>query len=142
MRRIVVLILVALLAVVPAPTASAAVVSNERIPLALVVGNPCAPGDGPISLSGEVHVVVQQKNGTFHTRINAHGSGVGAIGTRYQANAVAEGITLVGSPLSARGRLVSQGSSDNMHITFTVTVVDLGPPPVLLPVVGQLDCRG
>jgi hypothetical protein len=130
--------LVALLATGTTATTSAAVVFNERVPFAFTDVNPCAPQDGPIAFTGEEHVVVKEKpGGSLEVHMNQHGSGVSANGTRYVFNDNFKGKLDPGSPLSTRARVrtISQGPSDNFHVTVTFVF----PPGTLT---FEADCRG
>ena len=127
-----------MLGVVLVADVSAAVVENRRIPVTLTnVVNSCAPNDGPITFTGEVHRVVRsQPDGSVNTRTNWHLSGVSANGTQYEFNKTIEvnSAALI-TTTTARDRVISQGRSDNFHLTVTTTF-----PPGDVTV--QSDCRG
>lgn len=119
-------------------SAAAEVVSNFRTTFVVVNTNPCAPGDGPITLTVHRHDVVRIANdGTVFIHRNLHGEGVSANGTKYIANRQEFVENAPGPAFSATIRIhrISAGSSDNAYIVMTTTA----PPPSTVTVV---DCSG
>jgi hypothetical protein len=116
--------------------ASAEVTFNGRSEVAFTVENACAPADGPIAVTGFVHVVAREQNGVFYLHNNWHMSGVAANGTRYEGQRNIEVASGTDSfSYSSRTRWISQGASDNMHFTFTAQF-----PPGDFSM--ETDCRG
>jgi hypothetical protein len=119
-------------------SASAEVVSNVRLTGLVFPTNPCAPGDGVITLTTHIHQVVRtSKDGTIFVHTNIHGEGVSTNGTKYIANRqnfveIGPGPAL---SISFRIHRISAGSGDNAYIEVTTTA----PPPSTVTVV---DCRG
>ena len=104
--------------------------------VAFTVENACAPADGPIAVTGFVHVVLREQDGVFYIHNNWQMSGVSANGTRYEGQRSIEVASATGSfSYSSRTRWVSQGPSDNMYFTFTAQF-----PPGTFSM--ETDCRG
>ena len=117
-------------------SASADVSFNGRSDVAFTVENACAPADGPIAVTGFVHVVLREQDGVFYIHNNWQMSGVSANGTRYEGQRSIEVASATGSfSYSSRTRWVSQGPSDNMYFTFTAQF-----PPGTFSM--ETDCRG
>jgi hypothetical protein len=119
-------------------SAAAEVVSNARATFVVVVTNPCAPEDGPITQTVHQHTLVRIANdGTIFTHQSVHSEGVSANGTKYIANRQNFVENAPGPAFSATFRIhrISAGSSDNAYIVVTITA----PPPSTVTVV---DCSG
>ena len=114
-----------------AAPASAEVIANERITFTVTNINPCAPGDGPVTLTFEEHDVWQQlADGTLLVHSNFHGTGTSANGTAYIANRH-QVTTVVNGVAAATFDVVriSQGSGDNVQIEGTFTFDPNRVPP-------------
>ena len=121
------LIAVATLVIAPlllATPGAATVVDNIHFTRTVTNANPCAPEDGPITLTFEVHGVIQQlADGTFLTHGNYHGTGSSTSGTEYIVNRQ-EWFTTDASGSgggTARVERISKGSSDNSQLDVTFT---------------------
>ena len=115
--------------------ASAAVTTNTRFTFTFSFVNPCAPADGLITATVDVHVVVQ--NGGEKVLVNLHGSGTSTNGTKYEvmSNQIVDNPPGPSFSVTARPRSISAGSSDNLFSTFTFST----PPPTFS---SSTVCRG
>jgi hypothetical protein len=118
-------------------TAGAAVVFNGRFDVGFTtVENSCSSSDGPVAVTGFVHVVSREQNGTFYTHNNWRFTGISANGTRYEGSRIIETANSTDAfSYSSRTRWISHGSSDNTHVTFTAQF-----PPGTFSM--EIDCRG
>lgn len=121
------LIAVATLVIAPlllATPGAATVVDNIHFTRTVTNANPCAPEDGPITLTFEVHGVIQQlADGTFLTHGNYHGTGSSTSGTEYIVNRQEWFTTDASGSGSGTARVerISKGSSDNSQLDVTFT---------------------
>ena len=103
---------------------AATVIDNIRFTRTVTNANPCAPEDGPVTLTFEVHGVIQQlADGTFLTHGNYHGTGSSTSGTEYVVNRQ-EWFTTDASGSgggTAHVERISKGSSDNTQLDVTFT---------------------
>jgi hypothetical protein len=118
------------LGLAPMLPASADVVLNKRIPIALTVFNPCT-GE-LVDVTGEGHIVITEVGqGCFNAQSNLHLTGVGQTsGLQYELNANQHetlcdpdpatcGFTLTNT---IRERFISLGSADNLVIVIRETI--------------------
>jgi hypothetical protein len=114
-----------------AAPAFAEVVANERFTITVTNINPCAPGDGSVTLTIEEHDVWQQlADGTLLVHSNFHGTGTSANGigyilNRHQVTTVVNGVSTATFDVVR----VSQGSGDNAQIEGTFTFDPNRVPP-------------
>ena len=126
------------LGLVNAPKLHAAPVLNITIPFTKTIDNACNPANGPLTMTGETHLVAAGVlSGTTHAKahVNMKGTAVDAAGNRYQLNEASNGEINLNFPLNQTGSigeamieasalLISQGPSPNL-VSHTVThVVD------------------
>jgi hypothetical protein len=123
------LVAVGTLVVAPLLLASpgaASVVDVESIHFTRTVtnANPCAPEDGPVTLTFEVHGVIKQlADGTFLTHGNYHGTGSSTSGTEYVVNRQEWFTTDASGNGSGTATVerISKGSVDNTQLDVTFT---------------------
>jgi hypothetical protein len=134
--------------------------TNTRTSFTTTVPNFCNGDAGPVTVSGVTHVIsTQLGNGDYVQRLNFHGSGTNADGTKFQLNSRGTFVTTDapfiatifnpdGSVLTqGRGNgvedfsshLIGQGPNNNHNATFTGSLIvgtfALIPPP-------QFRCNG
>jgi hypothetical protein len=131
-RTIVIAALVGLLALFEVLPAAAEVLLNEWQPYGSVdfTNNQCDPGGGLIDLFGEYHrVVIRLPDGTIVTQLMQHLVGHDAAGHLYQDLTRIELRDPVGQTFSSvvQGRLISQGSTNNLLYTATYVVSPNSP---------------
>jgi hypothetical protein len=113
-----------------APVA-AEVIMNDRFTFTVTNVNPCAAGDGPVTLTFEEHDVWQRlADGTLLVHSNFHGTGTSANGVDYVVNR-RQITTVVGGVSTGTFEVVrvSKGSGDNVHIEGTFTFDPNRVPP-------------
>ncbi len=149
MKKFVLGILVALLALTMA--ANAAVQFNEKIPVDLVVYNPCTDED--VALTGDIHLlaaVTEDSADGFHLKLHLNfadvsGEGLDS-GNKYQLNGAANAeLNLKAAEegtLTANVRLISQGSDSNgkVHVLLHLTVNANGEPTAEIENI-DLECK-
>ena len=103
---------------------AATVVDNIHFTRTVTNTNPCAPEDGLVTITFEVHGVIQQlADGTFLTHGNYHGTGSSTSGTEYIVNRQ-EWFTTDASGSgggTSHVERISKGSSDNTQLDVTFT---------------------
>jgi hypothetical protein len=131
-RTIVMAALAGLLALFEVLPAAAEVLVNEWQPYGSVnfTKNQCDPGGGLIDLFGECHrVVIGLPDGTIVTHLMQHLVGHDAAGHVYQDLTSIELRDPAGQAFSSvvHGRLISQGSTNNLLYTATYVVSPNSP---------------
>lgn len=138
---------VAMLAIVSGlvlATGAQAAAQQHRFTLPLVgLNNPCTPGPDSIDGSLDIHGVTKHGSGNVSfLHVNANGAGVDAHGRQYVANANAK--FQFHDPLPAQVqlhlRLISQGSTDNAHLTVALHVNEQGN--ITHAAISGIECRG
>jgi hypothetical protein len=125
----------------------AAVVTNERSPLAFSLTDPCTGEE--IAFSGEQHIFFMEGNPDFGFHINFHLEGIGANGTQYEQVGHNQTVTVFNQPPQQTGtsvqgiRILSSGPADNFVFggTFHTTINANGEQTVVVNDV-TTDCMG
>lgn len=103
--------------------AAADVIANEHFNFTVTNINPCAPGEGVLTLNFEEHRVTQQlADGSLVIHSDFHGTGITTNGTEYVVNR--HQVTLVvGDTGSATFQIerISKGPGDNVILEGTRT---------------------
>ena len=152
LRKIVAPSLAMLLAVLLAPAPAAAeVVTNEMIPFAPTVTNPCTGEDIDFSGQGHAQIRVTIENDIGHVGLHVNYAGLtgtGADGTKYSLTAaenVEGNIKLVNNTgeaaMMVNLHLIGQGPSNNanVHVLVHVTVNANGDATVIIES-ASIDC--
>lgn len=141
------LVMLASVSTVAAPGGNKVLDFNERFPINLMgVDNPCTGFDDDIELSGDLHahgkIVANNNNLHFNFHLNGHLSGEDVDGLGYNGNTAAHFTLKVPNGPATVGAnilLVSQGSTENMAINFTLHVSPNGNVTLNL---ADSVCRG